>query len=97
MMSMLAHLFARTTKRDDVASSKRDDVASCERAALSREGWVQRGGQRRTVGAAVTRKMDGCELGRVDVEAFGVGRTLYGSADAMMAARFRSILYCIVL
>ena len=41
------------------------------------------------------RRMDGCELGRAYVEAFGVGRTFYGSADAMMAVRFDSILYCI--
>ena len=45
----------------------------------------------------MARRMDGCELGRADVEAFGVGRTFYGSADAMMAVRFDSILYGIFL
>ena len=59
MISMLSHLFAperRTTKRDNVA--RREES---QHSALSRDGWAQRGGQRRTVGAAVTRRMDGCE------------------------------------
>ena len=57
---------------------------------------MQRGGQRRTVEAVVTRRIDGCELGRADVEAFGVVRTFYSSTDAMMAVRFDSILYCML-